>query len=137
MGLQMPIPASQMTSLGIGFAIAVAILVLVRKNHLMISHSVWWLVIAAASMIFGAFPRIIDFFGLLLGIQYPPILLVVIGMGMMIVKVLTMDLNQSLQERKIRALTQRLAILESDMQSHMHVHQDSFMQSENASVGER
>lgn len=112
------VPAYQATSLGIGLAVAIVIFVLIRRNHLMISHSIWWLLVAAASMIFGAWPRLIDAAGSVLGIQYPPILLVIIGMGMLIIKMLTMDLNRSMQERKIRALTQRLAIIESCMEIH-------------------
>ncbi|MCX5880817.1 MAG: DUF2304 domain-containing protein, partial [Deltaproteobacteria bacterium] len=87
----------------------------VRKNHLMVSHAVWWLTVAAASMAFGAYPRLIDWIGGVLGIHYPPTLLIVIGMGLILIKMLTMDLKRSEQERKIRALTQRLAILESEM----------------------
>ena len=107
--------ASQLTSFGIGIGIALAILVLVRKNHLMISHAVWWLTVAAASMTFGFYPRLIDRIGNVLGIHYPPTLLIVIGMGLILIKMLTMDLKRSEQERKIRALTQRLAILESEI----------------------
>ena len=107
--------ASQLTSFGIGIGIAFAIFVLVRKNHLMVSHAVWWLTVAVASMVFGAYPRLIDWLGGVLGVHYPPTLLIVIGMGLILIKMLTMDLKRSEQERKIRALTQRLAILESEM----------------------
>ncbi len=108
-------PASQLTSFGIGIGVALSILVLVRKNHLMVTHAVWWLAVAAASMAFGAYPSLIDWIGGVLGIHYPPTLLIVIGMGLILIKMLTMDLKRSEQERKIRALTQRLAILESEM----------------------
>jgi len=111
----MMFPTSQLTSCGIGIGIALAILVLVRKNHLMVSHAVWWLTVAGASMAFGTYPRLIDQIGGVLGIHYPPTLLIVIGMGFILIKMLTMDLKRSEQERKIRALTQRLAILESEM----------------------
>lgn len=106
-----------MTSLGIGVAIAFAILFLVRKNHMMVSHAIWWLMVAAASMAFGACPGLIDRIGELLGIHYPPILLIIIGLGLILIKMLTMDLQRSEHERKIRALTQRLAIVESEINS--------------------
>jgi hypothetical protein len=109
------IPASQLTSLGIGIGIAVSILVLVRKNHLMVSHAVWWLTVAAASMAFGAYPQLIDRIGSVLGIHYPPTLLIVIGMGFILIKMLTIDLKRSEQERQIRARTQRMAVLESEL----------------------
>jgi hypothetical protein len=105
------------TSLGIGIAIAFTILVLVRKNHLMVSHAIWWLMVAAASITFGAFPWLIDWIGAVLGIHYPPVLLIVVGLGFGLIKMLTMDLKLSEQERNIRSLTQRLAILEGEMYS--------------------
>ena len=118
-----------LTTLGIGIGIAVTIFILVRKNHLMVSHAIWWLMVAVASMAFGAYPRLIDKIGKVFGIHYPPTLLIVIGMGFILIKMLTMDLKRSEQERKIRALTQRLAILESDMVLHAPSHQDSVSES--------
>ena len=106
---------AHLTSLTIGTVIAIAILFLVRKNHLMISHAFWWLLVAASSITFGAVPKLIDRIGGFLGIHYPPTLLMVIGLGFMLIKILTMDLKGSDQERKIRALTQRLAVLESEI----------------------
>ena len=106
---------SHLTTLGIGIGIAIAIFLLVRKNHLMVSQAVWWLMVAAVSMAFGIYPRLIDKIGAVFGIHYPPTLLIVVGMGAILIKMLTMDLKLSKQERNIRALTQRLAILESEM----------------------
>jgi hypothetical protein len=103
-----------MTSLMIGIGIAVTILVLVRKNHLMVNHSVWWLMIAVSSIILGVYPRIVDHISRLLGVHYPPTLLFTIGIALILIKMLTMELNQAEQERKIRRLTQKLAILEND-----------------------
>ena len=121
----MVFPSAHLTSFGIGVALALAILTLVRKNHLMVSHAVWWLTVAMASIIFGAFPWLIDRIGRVLGIHYPPILLIVIGMGLILIKMLTMDLKRSEHERNIRALTQRLAILESEMTVPVAFHQNS------------
>jgi hypothetical protein len=109
--------SAHLTSLGIGITIAFTIIVLVRKNHLMVSHAIWWLMVAAASITFGAYPWLIDRIGALLGIHYPPILLIVVGLGLILIKMLTMDLKRSEQERNIRALTQRMAILESEIYS--------------------
>jgi hypothetical protein len=58
---------------------------------------------------------LIDFIAGKFGIAYPPILAVVVGVGLVLVKMLTMDLDRSRQEQKIRRLTQRLAILEADL----------------------
>ena len=111
----MAIEPAYLTTWGIGIGVALSIFFLVRKNHLMVSHAVWWLVVAVASMAFGIYPKLIDKIGALFGIHYPPTLLIVIGMGFILIKMLTMDLKLSGQERKIRAITQRLAIVESEI----------------------
>jgi hypothetical protein len=127
-------PPSQLTSLGIGIGIALAILILVRKNHLMVRHGIWWLVVALASIAFGAYPRLIDQVGAVLGIHYPPTLLIVIGMGLILIKMLTIDLKRSDQERQIRALTQRLAILESEISSPDTSHREAASESSRDTV---
>lgn len=102
----------QLTSTVIGLAIAGSILFLVRRDHLHGPYAVWWLCVAAAVMLLGFFPRVTDYLAKLMGIGYPPILVIVIGFGLILVKMLTMDLERSRQERRIRRLAQRLAILE-------------------------
>ena len=121
----MVIEPAHLVTFGIGIGIALSIFLMVRKNHLMVSHAVWWLVIAFASMAFGVYPKLIDRVGAVFGIHDPPTLLIVIGMGFILIKMLTMDLKLSEQERKIRALTQRLAIVESDIFRHDSSHPDS------------
>lgn len=105
----------QWTTAGIGLAIAVIILVLIRKDTLHVRHSIWWLVIAAGSVFFGFFPQVMDRIGVLLGVYYPPILFLTLGISMVLIKILTMDIERSRQERDLRRLTQRMAILEEQL----------------------
>ena len=102
----------QFTSTIIGLVIAGTILYLVRRDHLHGPYASWWLCIAVAVVIIGFFPKIIDRLAMLLGVNYPPILVVVLGLGLILIKILTMDLARSRQERKIRRLAQRIAMLE-------------------------
>jgi hypothetical protein len=102
----------QTTSAALGMLLAVSILLLVRRDHLQSRHAVWWLVIAAASLVFGFFPRVIDWLGEALGVAYPPVLALVGGIAVLVVKVLLQDLENTRQERQIRRLAQRLAIYE-------------------------
>ena len=67
-----------------------------------------------ATAILGSLPWIVDFVSTKLGIAYPPILLMIVGMGFLLVKMLTMDIERSEHERKIRILSERLAILEGE-----------------------
>jgi len=102
----------QLTSTLIGIAIAAILLFLVRRDHLHGPYAVWWLCVAALVVLAGLFPGLIDRLAGLLGVNYPPVLAIVLGFGLILVKMLTMDLERSRQERKIRRLAQRLALLE-------------------------
>lgn len=103
----------QLTSLAIGMAIALIILWLVRRDHLHGPYALWWIGASVAIVIIGAWPGLIDGVAGYLGIGYPPILAVIVGFGLLLVKILTMDLERSRQERRIRRLAQRLALLEA------------------------
>ena len=105
----------QLTSTLIGASIAGSILYLVRRDRMHGPYAVWWLCVAAAVILLGLFPSLIDRLAALLGVNYPPILAIVLGLGLLMIKMLTMDLAHSRQERNIRRLTQRLALLESNL----------------------
>lgn len=99
----------------LGIALASAILYLVRRDHLHGSYALWWLVVAVATLIVGVFPHLIDRLGEIIGIAYPPILAIILGMGLILIRMLLMDVDRSRQERTLRRLTQRLAILDQEL----------------------
>lgn len=103
----------QFTSTVIGVGLAAVILFLVRRDHLHGPYAIWWVSAAATVALLGFFPRLFDIVAVKLGVNYPPILAIVLGFGMLLVKILTMDLERSRQERVIRRLAQRLAMLEA------------------------
>ncbi|MGH8042594.1 MAG: DUF2304 domain-containing protein, partial [Rudaea sp.] len=49
------------------------------------------------------------------GIHYPPVLPIILGIGMILVRMLKMDIDRSRSERQLRRLTQKLAILEQEL----------------------
>lgn len=104
----------RLTAAVIGILIAAAILLLVRRDHLQIRYAYWWLLVALGALVLGLFPQLIDEVAPLLGISYPPILAIVLGAGIVIIKMLLMDLEHTKQQREIRWLVQRLAIYEAD-----------------------
>ncbi|MDM8569127.1 DUF2304 family protein, partial [Thiotrichales bacterium HSG1] len=59
-------------------------------------------------------PALIDKLAIFFGVSYPPTLLFILGMGMILIKVINIDLHQSNLERKMRLLAQRMAILEGE-----------------------
>lgn len=101
------------TSAILGFLIAGVILMLVRRDYLHTRYSIWWLLVAVAVLILGIFPGLVDLVGSPFGVHYPPILVVIICLGLILIKMLTMDLERSKHERELRRLAQRLALLES------------------------
>ncbi len=107
-----PLLSYQWTTAIIGLIIALVILFLIRRDILHVKRSLWWICIALLIVIMGFFPFPIAQFGALLGVNYPPILILTVGMGFILIKILSMDLERSRQERMLRRLTQKIAMLE-------------------------
>lgn len=107
----------QLTSLVIGLILALAILWLVRRGHLHGPQAFWWIGLGVAIIFLGTWPELTDLIARHLGVTYPPILAVVLGFGLLFIKLMTMDLARSRQEQRIRRLAQRLAMLEARMES--------------------
>lgn len=105
----------QITSALIGILIGSCIIWLVRRDHLHGRFAIWWLVIGLLCAILGIFPQIIDWVAVRLGISYPPILALVLGIGFLVLKIITMDIDRSKNEVKLHRLAQRLAILEGEL----------------------
>ncbi|MBS0556848.1 MAG: DUF2304 domain-containing protein [Proteobacteria bacterium] len=105
----------QITAAVVAVLLAGAILLLVRRNHLHGSYALWWFAVAGAILVLGVFPPVVDWIGSITGIHYPPVLPIIIGIGMILVRLLTMDIGRSRAERQVRRLTQKLAILEQEL----------------------
>lgn len=107
--------AVQITAAVIGIAIGGTILLLVRRTHLHGSYALWWFAVAGAILVLGVFPPAIDWLGHVTGIHYPPVIPIIVGIGLILVRLLTMDIGRSRAERQVRRLTQKLAILEQEL----------------------
>lgn len=97
----------------IGALLSISIFYLVRKDKMHGPFATWWLMVALATIILSAFPSWVDNVALKIGIVYPPTLILVLAVGLMLIKMLTMDMALTRKERKIRRLTQRMAIIEN------------------------
>jgi hypothetical protein len=105
----------QITSAILGVALAGAILFLVRRDHLHGPYAVWWFGVAAATFVLGVFPSLVVWLGHATGIFYAPVLPIIIGLSLVLLRLLKLDIDRSKQERRIRRLTQKLAILEQEL----------------------
>ena len=101
-------------SAALGLSTAGVILFLLRRDALSVAYSLWWLAVTIGLVVFSLFPALVDVLGHLFGIHYPPILLLIGALCVVLVKLLFMDIDRSRQERQIRLLFQRLAILEHE-----------------------
>lgn len=105
----------QITSAFLGLAISGTILYLIRRDLVHGRHAAWWLLAAMVIVLVSFFPRLVDKMAGILGIQYPPTLIFILGMALILVKLLTMDIDITHQERRIRRLVQRVALLEAEI----------------------
>jgi hypothetical protein len=85
---------------------------LVKRDHLHGKYALWWILVAIGFAVLGFIPKVIDSIGTSLGISYPPILIVILGGGFIVIKMVTMDIERSREMVKLQRLAQRLAILE-------------------------
>ncbi len=103
-----------LTVLVIGIGLAVAILYLVRRDHLYIRQGVFWILIAAGSLLLGSWPQLIDRVADVLEVAYAPTLLFLAALVVLVVKALFGDIALTRLRRDLRRLNQRIALLETE-----------------------
>jgi hypothetical protein len=102
------------TVLVAGVGLAGLILYLVRRDHLYIRQGLFWIIAAFVSLGFAIWPYLIDSLGSLLGIAYPPTLLFLGAILVLVVKALFADISVSKLRRDMRRVNQRIALLEAE-----------------------
>lgn len=98
-----------------GLAVAGLLLVLVRKDHLHISHGVGWSAAIMLSAMLGFAPGIFDSLATAIGVHYAPILGVSIAIAALVIKALITDLELTKLKVKHQRLVQKLALMEADL----------------------
>lgn len=99
----------------IGLITAITIVVLIRRDHLHVRFGLWWVAAAGMFALLGFFPPFFDSIARYLGIAYPPVLALTIGAVVLVIKILVMDIERSRNTVRQQRLTQRIALLESDL----------------------
>ena len=100
----------------LGLGAATLIVVLMRRSALYTRYSLWWLGVAVLLLVLGLFPRLSDMVAEYFGVAYPPALVFAAAIVLLVVKTLLMDLHRSEQELRIRRLTQRVGLLQEELE---------------------
>lgn len=102
------------TTAFLGVGLALLILTLVRRDHLRLNLGAFWILVAIAAAVLGAWPGLLDRIARLVGIGYPPALLLLGAVIVLFVKSLYSDIELTRTERLLRRLNQRLALYEAE-----------------------
>lgn len=106
--------SAHLTAAVFALVFSAILLVLLRRDHIYIRQVIFWLVVTFAVLVLGLVPGLVDMVGRQFGISYPPIVVAIAAILVLMVKGLEADLAMTRMERRIRRLSQRLAILEGD-----------------------
>lgn len=112
--------AMQVTTAFMGISLAVLILYLIRRDHLYLMHGLFWVLVATATAVLGAWPGLIDRVAVWTGFNYPPALLLLLACMVLLVKALHADMVNTRIERDVRRINQRLALLQADIEAMQH-----------------
>jgi len=96
--------------------VVVAIFWLLRRDRLPVMHSLWWLLVAALIALLGIFPQLIDQAAAMVGVAYPPSLLFVVAILVLLIKVLLEDVDVSHDRQRLLRLAQKVAMLEERLE---------------------
>jgi hypothetical protein len=105
-----------LTTALLGLGLAGTIVWLLRRDHLHLSHGLFWMVVAAMAALLGVWPGVIDKLAGWAGISYPPAFLLLAAVVVLLVKTLHTDILNTRIERQVKRLNQRLAMLEVGME---------------------
>jgi len=107
----------RVTSYVLGLSVGLIIFYLIRRGYLHIMHSIWWFIVGIICIILGSFPYLINWIAPIMGIHYPPNVLLISAICFFLLKLINMDIYRSKQEMRIHILAERLAILEEKVSS--------------------
>lgn len=95
-----------------GIGLAASILFLVRRDHLYIRDGVFWIGVAIVSLLFGFWPRLVDHLGALAGVGYPPALLFIAAIAVLVLRSLLTEIALTRLRRDVRRLNQQISLLD-------------------------
>jgi hypothetical protein len=98
----------------LGLGLTATILYLIRRDHLYLRDGLFWIAVACASMVLSLWPSLVDTLGVAVGVAYPPALLFLIAILILVVRALMADIAVTQIKRELRRLNQRMALYEAE-----------------------
>jgi hypothetical protein len=95
------------------FGLIAAVLLSLRREHIRVEYSVSWLAAALVLLGLSRMEGAISLIANMLGINYPPVALLIVAMGVFLVVFYRFSILISQLKDSNIALTQKIAILES------------------------
>jgi hypothetical protein len=105
--------------------IIVAVLASVRREHIRVEYSVSWLTAALLILTVSGNPGFVQWLADGLGVEQPPIAVLVVLFGISVVVIYRLSLRVSALKDASIALAQRVAILEYQLKSGYEERQES------------
>ena len=99
----------------IGILTALGIMILIRKDQLHVRYGLGWVLVAITFSLLGLFPKVFDQLATYLGVAYPPVLALMLGFSLLVIKFLITDIERSGNVIKLQRLVQRIALLETEI----------------------
>ena len=100
----------------LGVLFSLVVVWFIRKDHMHVQYSLWWLTVAAVAILLGLNPGLIDQAARGLGVDYPPTLLFLWAIVALFFKALLGDVERSRSQRRLLRLTQRMVMLEEQLE---------------------
>ena len=76
------------------------------------------------------FPKVFDQLATYLGVAYPPVLALMLGLSLLVIKILIMDIERSGNLIKLQRLVQRIALLETEIKEMQNTNDRKAMEGE-------
>ena len=118
----------------LGVGLGAAILLLIRRDHLYLRHGLFWMAVALASVVLGIWPGLVDRIGEATGVAYPPALLLLLAIIMLIIRAVIADIAFTRLRREVRMLNQRIALVDRNISVPMTDAAGTFDQGRDADI---
>ena len=118
----------------LGVGLGAAILLLIRRDHLYLRHGLFWMAVALASVVLGIWPGVVDRIGEATGVAYPPALLLLLAVIMLIIRAVIADIAFTRLRREVRMLNQRIALVDRNISVPMTDAAGTFDQGRDADI---